>query len=648
MKRMIALLVALTLIFTFTACSGDTVEYKNAVPASEFANASQDEAGTSVDEQSDPADTYTPIYVEYDSDDLDSSWDNAVMSHIILQGDAITVDGDGATVDGSQITIKSAGIYGISGTLNDGQIVVNTGSKETVKLVLDGVDITCTASAPIYVIDAGKTVITLADDTDNYITDGDSYIFEDVESDEPNAAVFSKSDLTINGGGSLTVNANYNNGIQSKDELKITGGNITVNAVNHGIKGRDGVIVRDGTVTVYAGGDGIQSNNDEDSEKGFVAIEGGTIDITAGQDGMQAETGLLVSGGSIAISSGGGSINNSQGDNWGDWGPRDRQNMTEFTADVDNGSASAKGLKAGVNVTITGGIINIDSSDDSIHSNSSLTINGGKIILASGDDGMHSDSTLEINGGDISITKSYEGIESAVITINDGDIHLVASDDGINVAGGNDASSINGRPGQNNFDFSSDDYLYVNGGYIVINAAGDGIDVNGSINMTAGDVIVNGPTSNNNGPLDYLGTFEITGGFLVAAGSAGMAQAPGTPSTQYSVMMTFEASQPAGTVVHFETEDGEEILTFVPSKAYQSVVLSSSGLKSGSTYVVYSGGSSSGIATDGLYSGGAYTAGTEVTSFTISGIVTSAGSPQSGGFPGGMPGGHDFPGGQRP
>jgi hypothetical protein len=643
MKRMIALLVALMFIFIFTACSGGAVEYKNAAPASEFVNASQDEASRAADEQRDPAGTYTPISVEYDSDDLDSGWDNVVMSHIILEGDAITVDGDGAIVDGSQITITSTGTYGISGTLNDGQIVVNTGSKETVKLVLDGVDITCTTSAPIYVIHAGKTVITLADDTENYITDGDSYIFDDVESDEPNAAIFSKSDLTINGGGSLTVNAKYNNGIQSKDELKITGGDITVNAVNHGIKGRDSIIVRDGTVTVYAGGDGIQSNNDEDSEKGFVAIEGGTIDITAGEDGMQAETSLLVSGGSIAVSSGGGSINGSQGDNWGDWGPRG------IESDLDNGSLSpnAKGLKAGVNITITGGIINIDSSDDSIHSNSSLTINGGNIMLASGDDGMHSDSTLEINGGDISITKSYEGIESAVITINDGDIHLVASDDGINVAGGNDGSSINGRPGQDNFNFSSDDYLYVNGGYIVINAAGDGIDVNGSINMTAGDVIVNGPTSNNNGPLDYLGTFEITGGFLVAAGSAGMAQAPGTSSTQYSVMMTFEASQPAGTVVHFETEDGEEILTFVPTKAYQSVVLSSSELKSGSTYVVYSGGSSSGIVTDGLYFGGAYTAGTKVTSFTISSIVTSAGSPQSGGFPGGIPGGRDFPGGQR-
>jgi hypothetical protein len=643
MKTMIALLVALALIFTFTACSGGAVEYNNAVPASEFANASQDETSTAVDEQRDPAGTYTPISVEYDSDDLDSGWDNAVMSHIILEGDSITVDGDGATVDGSQITITSAGIYGISGTLNDGQIVVNTGSKETVKLVLDGVDITCTTSAPIYVIHAGKTVITLVDDTENYITDGDSYIFEDVESDEPNAAIFSKSDLTINGGGSLTVNANYNNGIQSKDELKITGGNITVNAVNHGIKGRDGIIVRDGTVTVHAGGDGIQSNNDEDSEKGFVAIEGGTIDITAGEDGMQAETSLLVSGGSIAISSGGGSVNSSQGDSWGDWGPRGME--SDF--DTGNFSPSAKGLKAGVNVTITGGIINIDSSDDSIHSNSSLTINGGNIMLASGDDGMHSDSTLEINGGDISITKSYEGIESAVITINDGDIHLVASDDGINVAGGNDASSVNGRPGQNNFNFSSDDYLYVNGGYIVINAAGDGIDVNGSINMTAGDVLVNGPTSNNNGPLDYLGTFEITGGFLVAAGSAGMAQAPGTSSTQYSVMMTFEASQAAGTVVHFETEDGEEVLTFVPTKAYQSVVLSSPELKNGSTYIVYSGGSSSGTVADGLYSGGAYTAGTEITSFTISSIITSAGSSQSGGFPGGMPGGRDFPGGGR-
>jgi len=559
---------------------------------------------------------------------LFESEDDAV---VITLGDKITVSGLGATVDGSKIAITSAGTYSMSGTLDDGQIVVKTEDTETVKLILNGVDITCSKSAPIYVFNAEKTVIALADGTENYVTDGDSYIFADSTSDEPNAAVFSKDDLTICGNGSLTVNANYNNGIQSKDDLEITGGNITVNAVNDGIKGRDSIAVKDTNITVNAGADGMQSNNDEDSEKGYISIESGTINITAGEDGIQAETSLIISGGNITISSGGGSVNGSKadssGNNQGDWGMGNN-------SDISSSSGSAKGLKAAVDITIEGGTINIDSSDDSIHSNDSLTIKGGNIILASGDDGIHSDSTLEISGGDISITKCYEGIDSEAITINDGNINLVASDDGINSAGGNDGFLMGRRPGQNNFDSSGDNYLHINGGYIAIDAIGDGLDINGPIDMTGGIVIVNGPTSNFNGALDYYGAFRITGGFLVAVGSSGMAQAPSTSSTQYSVMLNLSSSQSADTMVHFETEDGEEILTFVPTKAYQSIVLCSPELKNGSTYIVYSGGSSTGTATDGLYSSGIYTAGTQITSFTISSIVTSIGS-SSGGFPGG-------------
>jgi len=648
MKKIFVLLLVLTLVFTVTGCFGGKVEIINAASPS------------------------STISVVYDSDDEDSGWKSPEMSYITLKGNSITIDGGGGVVDGNKIAITSAGTYYISGTLDDGQIIVKTEDQETVKLILYGVDITCSTSAPIYVNKAKKTVITLAEGTENYVTDGDSYIFADSESDEPNAAIFSKGDLTINGNGSLTVDANYNNGITSKDELKITGGSITVNAANDGIRGRDYIAVKKGTVTVNATSDGMQSNNDEDSEKGYVAIEGGTLNITAGEDGIQAETRVIISGGNITICSGGGSVNSSaKTSNMGN--PWDNLGMANNSNNVVD-AVSAKGLKAGVDITITGGTINIDSSDDSIHSNDSLAISSGDIILASGDDGIHSDSSLEINGGNISITKCYEGIESATITINNGNIHLIASDDGINVVGGNDGALMIGQPGRNNFNVASDNgtnvvggndgppmmgqpgqgnfnssgnnYLYINGGYTAIDAIGDGLDINGPIDMTGGVVIVNGPTRNDNGALDYLGAFKITGGFLVAVGSSGMAEAPGTSSTQYSVMINLTSSQPANTMVHIETKDGEEILTFVPTKAYQSVVLCSPELKNGSTYIVYSGGSSTGTVIDGLYSDGIYTSGTQVTSFTISSIVTSIGTA-SGGFPGGA-GGNMVPGGMRP
>lgn len=540
------------------------------------------------------------------------------MSSITLKGSSITFEGSGATVDGTTITITSAGTYTITGTLRDGQIRVDTQDEETVKLVLNGATIACSTSAPIYVVNAEKTVIALAEGTKNYVTDGASYIIEDAESDEPDAAIFSNDDLTINGDGSLTVTANYNHGIAGKDDLKINGGQITITSVNDGIRGKDSVTVKDGTITVKAGGDGIQSNNDEDAEKGYVSIEGGTIIITAGEDGIQAETSLSVSAGEITVTSGGGS---STGSTSYTWGP---QGMESSATDSD--TDSAKGLKAGVALTISGGTITIDSSDDSIHSNDRMTINGGTIRASTGDDGMHSDSTLEMNGGDIRITKSYEGMESAAITLNAGTIHITASDDGINAVSSDDDALVNGRPDQNAFTATGTNYLYINGGYIVIDANGDGIDVNGPIEMTGGTVIVNGPTNSGNGALDYLGTFKVTGGYLLAAGSSGMAQAPGTSSTQYSVMLTFSSVQPAGTMVHIESEDGTDILTFVPTKTYQSVVFSSQDLEKGGTYVVYTGGRSTGTVTDGLYSGGTYTAGTEVNSFTISGIVTNAGS----------------------
>jgi hypothetical protein len=630
MKKPIACLLLLaTLLFSLTACAGDVAESIGVVSASQAATESGEESSTAVSAQQDSETTSGAVTVEYDDDDLDASVDSSDMSYIKLEGDSITFEGRGATVSGSIVTITSAGTYGVSGTLNDGQIIVETVDGETVVLVLSGVDIACSTSAPIFVSNAEKTVITLADGTDNYVTDGAAYVFEGAE-DEPNAAVFSKDDLTINGNGSLTVNANYNNGIASKDDLKITGGTITVNAVNDGIKGRDSIAVRDGTITVTAGGDGLQSNNDEDVEEGYILIEGGTLNITAEKDGIQAETRLKVSGGSITISSGGGSINGgSSGAEWGARGggfdPRQDNAMQDNPDETTTGD-SAKGLKAGVDVTILDGTINIDSADDSIHSNDSLTIDGGVLVLASGDDGLHSDSTLEINGGDVNITKSYEGIESAVLTFNDGNIHIVASDDGINAAGGTGGLGMGGRPGQDDFAGSSDYHTYINGGYIYVDATGDGIDSNGPIDMAGGVVLVVGPTSNNNGALDCMSGFDVTGGFLVAVGSTGMAQAPSESSTQYSVMYTFESVQAAGTMVHVETADGQEILTFVPTREYQSVVLSSPELENGSTYVVYSGGSSTGTVADGLYSGGAYAAGTQVASFTISSMVTGAGA----------------------
>ncbi len=527
----------------------------------------------------------------------DYTWNNSRVIPIRLNGRTITVEGEGATVDGRKVTITAAGTYSLSGTLNNGQLVVDTADDQPVRLIFNGVDISNSTSAAVYIMNADKVIIILAENTENHITDGEEYIFEAPEVDEPNAAIFSRENLTIHGEGSLTVDGLFNDGIGSKDGLIISSGNITVNAVDDGIRGKDYLIVKNGNLTVNAGGDGLKSDNTTDSTRGYVYIVDGILHITAGGDAIAAETDVLIGGGEIILSAGGGS-----------------------TSRVYTGP-STKGINAGDVLIIDDGTITINSTDDGLHSNGSLAINGGSITISTSDDGIHATSEVAINGGETSIVRSYEGIESrSVISINDGIIHVTSSDDALNVgaergAGGRGGYRMPGGGG--GFTSGGNYYIYINGGYLVINSGGDGIDANGSIEMTDGTVIVNGPTSSGNGALDHSG-FRITGGFLLAAGSSRMAQSPGTSSTQNSVLLTFRSYIQAGTLFCIRDSNGNEILRFTPVKMFQSVAFSSPELKRGSTYEVYVGGSTTGRATDGIYQGGTYTPGTLYGSFTVS------------------------------
>ncbi len=544
-------------------------------------------------------------------DDHDSAedyvWDESRATRIVLDGSAITIDGDGVIVDGSKATITSAGTYVISGTLDDGQIIVNATDQDLVRLVLSGADIHSSTGAAIQVAAADEVVILLVGDTENSLSDGESRVAASADEDEPNAAIYSMADLTLAGDGALTVDGNYRDGIVSKDGLILAGGTITVRAQDDGIRGKDYVVVKDGEITITAGGDGLKSDNEEDPTRGYIWMQGGLVNITSAGDAIAAKTDVLVTGGELDLTAGGG-------------------NNGRIAAD-----ASAKGIKAVVSVNIDGGTLTVDSADDAIHSNGSITINGGTFVLSSGDDAIHADATLLVNGGQLTIDDSYEGLESAVITVNAGDIHLTASDDGINVSGGGDASGMTagpgrgGGPGGDMVAYSANNWLYVNGGYIVVNAAGDGIDANGNIEMTGGVVIVNGPTEQMNGALDCVGSFNVNGGLLIAVGSSGMAESPDATSSQYSLLLNLNGTLQAGALIHIQSADGADILTFAPAKRIQSIVFSSPELKKGATYTVYYGGSSTGTAADGLYAGGTYSGGTRYTSLTLSGIVTTVG-----------------------
>jgi hypothetical protein len=632
MKKIIILLLAIIVALNLTACAGGasvTTAAATQAPAANQPAANQPAAQAaqaetaSAQAQSTAADSSADALAgnskgHEDADDY--TWDSAAVVAITLNGNSITAGGEGVKVEGSKATITSAGTYSISGSLADGKIIVDTEDKAVVRIILSGADIHNSTSAPVTIQNAKKAVIILAEGTENVVSDASAYVFATPEEDEPNAAIFSKSDLTIYGSGSLTVNGNFNDGIASKDGLIINAAAVTVTAVDDGIRGKDYLVVKGGSITVTAQGDGLKADNAEEEGKGYVSVAGGVLNITAAGDAITAESDVIITAGEMTLTSGGGS-----------------------SRQVDN-ATSAKGIKGVASVIIDGGTFTINSADDAIHSNASVVVNGGTFAITTGDDGMHADAMLEINGGEIRITESYEGLESAVITINAGSFHIASSDDGINVASGKDGSGAmgrGGRPGQDAFTYSGSNYLYINGGYIVVNAFGDGLDINGAVAMTDGVLLVSGPLQQNNGALDYDAGWNMTGGLVVAAGSVGMAQVPGENSSQNSVLINLTSVQQAGMLIHIADGSGKNILTFAPEKQYQSVAFSSPELVNGATYTISLGGSCTGAVTDGLYQGGDYSSGTKYESFTISGVVTMIGSGGMGG-PGG-PGGRRRP-----
>jgi hypothetical protein len=542
----------------------------------------------------------------------------AGITTIDLNGKTIAVNGAGATVSGNKVLISSAGTYSISGTLADGQILVNTGKGASVEIILNGATINCSNNSPVYIEKTKKARIVLADNSKNHLTDGPVYSANKTKKDEPNAALFSKDDLTISGNGSLEVTGNYDDGITSKNKLTIESGTILVNSTDDGIRGKDSLNIKGGNITVVAKGDGLKSDEKDvaaqdktSTRDGKITISGGKINITSKGDAIQAASYINIKDGELTLTTG-------------------------SNARYVGGSVSLKAISSGDNIVIDAGTFVISSSDDAIHSNNTLTINGGTFDIATGNNGILGDSSLVINGGDIRISTSYEGIEGSVVKINSGNIHLNSTTNGMSIRSPRKGSSTGGGRWRG-FE-SGNSCLYINGGYTVINANGDGIDSNGAIEMTNGTLLISGPTSNNDGALDF-NSFKITGGFLIAAGSSGMAQVPGTSSTQNSVMVYFDTYQAEGTLFHVQTSNGSEIVSFAPKKTYSSVAFSSPKLAIGTEYDVYSGGSSSARAKDGLYAGGTYLPGTKIVSFTPNGVTTIAGS-------GGMWGGGGFRGGR--
>ena len=411
-------------------------------------------------------------------------------------GDFKIVTSDGAvSKNESTYTITSQGTYILSGNLTDGQIVINAGDDDEIEIDLDGVDISCSYDSPIYAVNADKVKIKAIEGTTNSVSDIRSYSAGEDDT-EGSAAIYALCDMNLIGSGTLDVIAqNYNNGIQTKDDLKIKNISLTVTAPNNALKGNDSVTIESGKITaVSTGGDAIKTDNSDISskgnQKGTVTISGGTVTLTAADDGIDAAYDIVISGGDIEII-----------------------------------KADGKGICASNAVNIESGTLTVKySADDAVHANNdnalengetpegNVTIFGGTInIVNTADDGIHADGTLLIKGGDINIEMSHEGLEGHYITIEDGNVYVYADDDALT------ATSLS--------NWSSDGMITISGGHVVAEVYGrdvDGIDSNGSYVQTGGFVVTCNPNSDGNGnmsALDVDGSINITGGIIVALGS---------------------------------------------------------------------------------------------------------------------------------
>lgn len=351
--------------------------------------------------------------------DKEIGYDEENSTVIKLSDDSTTCDSDAVQISGNTVTIIDEGTYILSGTLTDGMVIVDAEGTDKVQLVLDGVDITSAESAAIYVREADKVFITTASDSQNTLTNGGTYTA--IDDNNIDAAIFSKSDLTLNGAGSLTITAKAGHGVVSKDDLVLTSRTYQIDAASHGLSGKDSVRIASGSYTIVSGKDGIHAENADDTSLGFVYLADGTFDITSDGDGISAGNWLQADGGVYTVKAGGGSENVQKSDGEWQFGPGQQ---TESTDTTEEDTVSMKAIKAAGELILKGGKYSLDSADDTIHSNANITISDGEFTLASGDDGIHADSATTISGGTIDITESYEGIEGLSIDITGGETYV--------------------------------------------------------------------------------------------------------------------------------------------------------------------------------------------------------------------------------
>lgn len=621
MKKILSVLLVFSLMCCLLAgCrkpSGDneTIDNHNQPSGNnEIINNNSESNGADI-----PDSTTDPVDVDFSQSDEDmftnrdmkTEYSEADSVLIQLNGSSAAASSNSVKISGSTVTITEEATYIISGTL-DGMIVVNADDTAKLQIVLNGVDITSQTSAALYILEADKVFVTLAEGATNTLANGGN--FTAIDENNIDAAVFSKQDLTFNGSGSLTVTSPAGHGIVCKDDLVFTGGTYTVNSAAHGLDVNDSVRITGATsLTIDAGKDGIHCENNDDASLGFIYISDGTVNIEAEGDGIAAGAYVQIENGTFDLLVGGGSVNGSKASsgNYGGFmgGGRPGQmwpNGAQSTTNDESGT-SMKGIKAANSLLISGGNFKIDSADDSIHSDVSVAINGGTFEIASGDDAIHAEETLTVTAGLFDIIESYEGLEALNIEIKGGEFQIVASDDGLNAAGGTDSSGTmggrdgmfggghgggyGGGPGGMGGGMSAGNgSIVISGGDLYVNASGDGLDANGTITISGGYTVVVGPTQGDTATLDYDRSATITGGTFIGTGASGMAQT--FSDSEQGVVALRVGNQSAGENITLQDKNGNTVISYAPELPFAVVILSSPDIISGETYTIMVGSNS--------------------------------------------------------
>ena len=471
----------------------------------------------------------------------DVTWDSSSEVTINLSNPTAT---DGVTVSDGVITITKAGNYKLTGTY-EGQIKVEATSGDMVRLILNNATITNSTGAAINVVEADEVVIYIASGTTSTVSDGSSY--SDTASGSPDAAIYSKSDLTLAGEGTLKVEGKYEEGIHTSDGLVIASGTLEVNAANTGIKGKDYVDILDGTITVTASQDGIKATNDTDGNRGWVRLSGGTVNISAGDDGFKAERVLEISGGTL--------------------------NITQAN----------EGIEAQY-INILDGTVNVTSSDDGINASYSTTTTTDSTSTesASTSTTQTTQSKQAAQGNAAQGGQAPAGGHAPSGTMGSGTM-------GQPPAGGGAGGGMHGgmRGGGGTFEVV-DATINIAGGTVTVNANGDGIDSNGTATLSGGTLIVNGPFTGGNASLDTNGDLLLNGATVTAGNSGDMFEAPSTNSTSGYVKISNVSNLSAGTTVQVADSSGNVVANYKVTNSNTALILvSSSKITKGQSYTVY-------------------------------------------------------------